>query len=58
MPQKALRIMKNRVRGAEESRIQVKSVEVKTLEPSNPGILEPYFCIKESRSQNPKFSSF
>jgi hypothetical protein len=27
-------------------RIQVKGVEVKTLEPSNPGILEPYFRIK------------
>ena len=35
--------MKNRVQGAERSRIQMKGVEVKTLEPSNPGILEPYF---------------
>ena len=37
--------MKNRVQGAEGSRIQVKGVEVKTLEPSNPGILEPWFRI-------------
>ena len=42
----APRIMKNRVQGAEGSRIQVKGVEVKTLESWNPGILEPYFRIK------------
>ena len=30
-----------RVQGVKVSRIQVKGVEIKTLEPSNPGILEP-----------------
>ncbi len=30
------------------SRIQVKGMEIKTLEPSNPGILEPCFCVKSS----------
>jgi len=28
------------------SRIQVKGMEAKTLESSNPGILEPYFLFK------------
>ena len=31
--------------GFKGSRIQVKGVEIKTLEPSNPGILKPYFHI-------------
>jgi len=30
-------------KGFKGSRIQVKGLEVNTLEPSNPGILEPYF---------------
>jgi hypothetical protein len=34
--------MKNRVQGAEGSRIQVKGKEVKPL---NPGILEPWFIV-------------
>jgi len=33
-------------KGFKGSRIQVKGVEIKTLEPSNPGILEPYFHLK------------
>jgi hypothetical protein len=37
-----------RIQGAKGSRIQVKNLEVKTLESSNPGILEPYFRTKES----------
>jgi hypothetical protein len=28
-----------------DSRIQVNGIDVKTLGPSNPGILEPYFLI-------------
>jgi hypothetical protein len=35
-----------RIQGVEESRIQAKGVEVKILEPSNPGILEPYLPAK------------
>jgi hypothetical protein len=34
-----------RIQGARGSRIQWKGMEVKTLEPSNPGILGPYFLI-------------
>jgi hypothetical protein len=33
-------------KGFKGPRGQVKGVEVKTLEPSNPGILEPYFRTK------------
>jgi hypothetical protein len=37
--------VKHRVQGAEESRFQVKGMEFKTLEPSKPRNLEPYFCM-------------
>jgi hypothetical protein len=33
----------NRIQGAEGPRVQVKGLEFKTLEPSNPRTLEPYF---------------
>jgi hypothetical protein len=32
-----------RIQGAKGSRIQVKGMEIKALEPSNPGILGPYY---------------
>ena len=35
------------IQGAKGSRVQVKGMKVKTLEPSNPEILEPYFRTKE-----------
>jgi hypothetical protein len=37
-----------RIQGAKGSRIQVKGMEVKTLNPSNPGIFESYFPVKPS----------
>jgi hypothetical protein len=39
-----------RIQGAKGSRIQVKGMECKTLEPSNPGILGPYFCTKNGET--------
>jgi hypothetical protein len=33
-----------RIQGVQGARIQVKGMEIKTLDPSNPGILEPCSC--------------
>ena len=57
MPLEGTTKHETRVQGVEGSRIQVKGNELKTLEPQNPGILEPFFRI-ETHYQSVERRSF